>query len=61
MCISFCEELEDFMEDRNCHRIRPVAGANSPGGIPDDLYDMPVLQGVDFIPLVPIVLRLTGL
>ena len=39
------EELEDFMKDWNSHRMRPVRGAISPSGIPDDLYAMPHLHG----------------
>ena len=43
------KELEEFMNDWNSHRIRPVVGASSPGGIPDDLYDMPLLQGMQLM------------
>ena len=39
------KELEDFVNDWNSHGIRPVMGAVSPSGIPDDLYQMPNLQG----------------
>ena len=34
------------MNDWNSHRIRPAMGAVCPSGIPDDLYEMPHLQGI---------------
>ena len=38
-------ELEEFVELWNSHHIRKTRLAASPGGRPEDLYDMPELFG----------------
>ena len=39
------QELRQFKAHWNSHRIRESRHADCPGGIPDDLYDMPVHYG----------------
>ena len=38
-------ELGSFVAFWNSHRIRPSRHADSPGGYPNDLYDMPETFG----------------
>ena len=38
-------ELAEFAEHWNTHMIRSNKKASCPSGIPDDLYDMPLLYG----------------
>ncbi len=43
------KELEDFVRDWNTHYIRPSRHAFSPGGIPEDLFDMPQRYGMHYV------------
>ena len=38
-------ELSDFVTHWNSHRMRHNSRAECPGGIPDDLFDMPSTVG----------------
>ena len=38
--------MEDFVNQWNSHSIRPTRYSACPGGIPDDLYDMPEQYGM---------------
>ena len=40
------KELDGFLEHWNSHPIRPSRNTESPGGFPDDLYDVPELFGM---------------
>uniref|UniRef100_A0A1X7UJL7 Uncharacterized protein n=1 Tax=Amphimedon queenslandica TaxID=400682 RepID=A0A1X7UJL7_AMPQE len=39
------KELDQFVFEWNSHRIRPNWMANSPAGVPNDLYHLPFLNG----------------
>jgi len=39
------KELRDFQVEWNSHRIRRTATSGCPGGIPNELFDLPHLQG----------------
>jgi len=39
------KELQDFVTDWNSHRIRKTITSGCPGGIPNELYDLPHLEG----------------
>ena len=55
-CIAFVfakliqKELDDFLRHWNSHVIRPSQNTESPGGYPDDLYDVPEL--FDMLPIL---------
>lgn len=38
-------ELREFVQYWNTHRIRPSRNGNCIGGIPEDLFDMPLHYG----------------
>ena len=38
------KELQEFVEEHNCHRIRKQRGKKTPQGIPEDLYNFPELK-----------------
>ena len=40
------KEIDEFVVHWNSHRIRHSSTASSPGGIPNDLYDMPMEYGM---------------
>jgi hypothetical protein len=40
------QELQDFKEDWNSHRIRKTHGARCPGGVPNDLFHLPQITGI---------------
>lgn len=42
------EALDNFRERWNSHRIRPNKKAGCPCGVPDDLYNLPQLNGIVF-------------
>lgn len=54
-CLAYCyyhileDELHSFQTDWNTHRIRKSHGARCPGGVPDDLYLLPQLNGMHVI------------
>ena len=39
--------LQDFKQRWNTHKIRPSRTAGCPSGVPDDLYSLPELTGID--------------
>ena len=40
------EALDDFCNRWNLHRIQPNRKAGCPSGVPDDLYQLPHLNGI---------------
>lgn len=51
-CIAFAfatllqRDLDEFVMHWNSHRIRKSNLAESPSGVPNDLYDMPEIEGM---------------
>ena len=39
-------DINEFVEQWNSHRIRPTTYASCPGGIPDDMFQMPEYYGM---------------
>ena len=46
------KEVDEFVMHWNSHRIRPSTYAVSPGGIPDDLFEMPEYYGIIYFIIV---------
>ena len=40
------KEINEFVMHWNSHHIRPSTYAISPGGVPEDLFDMPDYYGI---------------
>lgn len=39
------KEAKEMLDDWNNHKIRNQKGKNRPGGVPNDLYELPEIAG----------------